>query len=316
MSQLTNRSCRNAMVGVLAIGAAVAISSFSIVRAEHVSPDRTFSCSAGTACVEGSSTGSKTWGVYGIGTVKDGVHGVSSGYGASGVSGFSTASSGPSHGVFGVSASAEGVMGVSHAIGVGSYGVYGLNPGNGIGVFAESGATYPSLSIPALYATGDKIQTWLFEAYNRATKSHCDIDPSANLTCSGKIGGAALRAQHRNSSGQRLLTYASESATSTIEDVGTARMLGGLANVQIDPAFASLMDRKWYYVFLTPLGDTRGLYVSMKTPTGFQVRETAHGRSSLEFDYRIVAHPLDADNDRLPLAPAIRTLRAVPPSQQ
>ena len=54
----------------------------------------------------------------------------------------------------------------------------------------------------------------------------------------------------------------------------------GVANVTINPAFASVMDRKWYYVFLTPLGDTRGLYVSMKTASAFQVRETEHGRSS------------------------------------
>jgi hypothetical protein len=71
------------------------------------------------------------------------------------------------------------------------------------------------------------------------------------------------------------------------------------------------MDRKWYYVFLTPLGDTRGLYVSIKTPTAFQVREVEHGRSSLEFDYRIVAHPLDADNDRLPPVPPMRSIRTI-----
>jgi hypothetical protein len=86
-------------------------------------------------------------------------------------------------------------------------------------------------------------------------------------------------------------------------------MARGVANVTIDPAFASVMDHKWYYVFLTPLGDTRGLYVSEKTATAFQVRESEGGRSRLEFDYRIVAHPLDAKNDRLPLAPAMRMPR-------
>jgi hypothetical protein len=54
---------------------------------------------------------------------------------------------------------------------------------------------------------------------------------------------------------------------------------------------------------LTPLGDRRGLYVSRKTTSGFQVREIEHGRDSLDFDYRIVAHPLGADTARLPEAP-------------
>ena len=75
-------------------------------------------------------------------------------------------------------------------------------------------------------------------------------------------------------------------------------MVGGVANVRIDPAFASVTDHKWYYVFITPLGDTLGLYVSTKSTSASQVRETEHGRSTLEFDYRIVAHPFDAKNDR------------------
>jgi hypothetical protein len=59
------------------------------------------------------------------------------------------------------------------------------------------------------------------------------------------------------------------------------------------------------------MADTRGLYVSQKTPAGFQVREAQGGRSTFSFDYRIVARPLDADNDRLPPAPALRRLPAV-----
>ena len=112
-----------------------------------------------------------------------------------------------------------------------------------------------------------------------------------------------MSVRHRTSEGRQVLAYAAEFASDTIEDVGTARTSGGVANVQIDPTFASIMDRKWYYVFLTPLGDTRGLYVSLKTASGFQVRENERGRSNVEFDYRIVAHPLDATHDRLPEAP-------------
>ena len=146
--------------------------------------------------------------------------------------------------------------------------------------------------------------TWLF-GVSSSSGSNCQIDNLANETCTGTItgyGGVSVR--HRTSEGRHVLAYAAESATRTIEDVGTARMSDGVANVQINPAFASVMDRQWYYVLLTPLGDTRGLYVSMKTASGFQVRENEGGRSRVEFDYRIVAHPLDAKEDRLPPAPA------------
>ena len=319
MYQFTKRLSRVAAVGVIAVGVAVAISSISIVRAELVNPDKskTFHCSGGTACVEGDSTGSSTWGVYGLGATSDGVHGVtSSTNGNSGTSGISTGTSGSAHGVYGRSSNGQGVYGTSssnngvegHSTGSGSSGVAGIqrgtSSGSGDGVYSESADT--TNFYEALEAKADSSNTYIFEGFNASTNGLCTIDYNATLACTGGTVVKSVRTRHTNANGQHVLAYAAESATATIDDVGTARMVGGVANVTIDPAFASVMDRRWYYVFLTPLGDTRGLYVSEKTPTAFQVRESEGGRSRLEFDYRIVAHPLDAKNDRLPLAPAMR----------
>jgi hypothetical protein len=280
----------------------------------------TYKCSAGTACVEGSSTGSKTWGVYGVASHYGGLYGVTNATnGSAGVSGVSTNSSGTGRGLFGHSANGQGVFGTSSSsngveghttsiedfAGVAGYGTDVANGvyGNGLaGVLGES-----SKGGDSIYAISDDATTDIFYGVDSATHDTCSISAKANLKCSGKITGAAVRVQHRNSAGQQVLTYASESSTATIEDFGTARMFGGIANVALEPAFASVIDRgSPYYVFLTPLGDTRGLFVSIKTAAGFQVRETEHGRSSLSFDYRVVARPFDAPNDRLPLAPAIR----------
>jgi len=60
--------------------------------------------------------------------------------------------------------------------------------------------------------------------------------------------------------------------------------------VSIDPTFAeTVSETADYHVFLTPKGDSKGLYVINETPTGFEVRESGGGASSLSFDYRIVA---------------------------
>ena len=57
-----------------------------------------------------------------------------------------------------------------------------------------------------------------------------------------------------------------------------------------------------YQVFLTPDGDVRGpLYVSQKFAGGFTVREAQGGRSSIFFDYRIVAHRAGSSDARLPV---------------
>src|SRR6202034_3013053 len=78
MDQFTKRPTRVAAVGMIAVGVAAAISSVSIVRAEHANRDKSkaYTCSSGTACVEGISAGSGTWGVYALGASADGVHGV------------------------------------------------------------------------------------------------------------------------------------------------------------------------------------------------------------------------------------------------
>lgn len=344
MAQFRNHPRRIAAVAMVVVGAAIGLSSLSIVRAERIAPAKTYDCSYGTACVEGSSTGSKTWGVYGVSNDSDGVHGrTNSTNGNSAVAGIAKGTTGNSNGVYGSSSNGDGVRGFStggasgtafgvHGLGgptgvYGSgslYGVEGSSSGlggvygtgtfygvvgsssKGNGILAEGSASTGSGDKAALEAVGETAKTWLFYAVsNFGSLPNCRIDANANLTCTGTIKAPSLREQHRNGSGQQILSYASQSATATIEDVGTARISAGIANVRIDPAFASVMDGRWYYVFLTPLGDTRGLYVSMKTAREFQVRETEHGRSSLEFDYRIVAHPLDADSDRLPLAPTM-----------
>jgi len=287
---------RLTVLGAIAVGAAVAASGFGIVRADRVNPDDNgvFRCDSGRACVEGDSHGRTTLGVFGVGP-NDGVYGATTAVNnKAGVHGLSQATSGFGNGVVGVSMNGNGVIG--SARGAHGAGVWGLSR-SGDGVLAESAAPNET----ALRAHADDSRTAIFVGQNPKNFAHCVIDPSANLSCTGNIrSDSAIESTHRNSLGERVVAYTPESASATIEDVGTARMTDGVANVRIDPAFAAMMDRRWYYVFLTPLGETRGLYVSRKTASAFQVRETERGRANLEFDFRIVAHPFDAGNDRLP----------------
>jgi hypothetical protein len=287
-------------LGVVAVGAALAASSLGIVRAErpvHASSG-IFRCSAGRACVEGDSHGHQTVGVFGV-APNDGVYGATTATtGKAGVRGVSQQESGFGYGVIGTSSNGPGVAGFAR--GAHGAGVYGLSR-KAEGVFAESSGVDEA----ALRAHGDNARTAIFVGQNPANHAHCVIDSHADLSCTGNISSdAAISSTHRNGLGRRVVAYVPESATETIEDVGTARMVGGVADVLIDPAFGAMIDRQAYYVFLTPLGDTRGLYVSRKAASGFRVRETGRGHASVDFDYRIVAHPVDATNDRLPAAPA------------
>jgi hypothetical protein len=98
------------------------------------------------------------------------------------------------------------------------------------------------------------------------------------------------------------MEYTPRTSLPTMEDVGEAQLVAGTAYVRIDPAFANVIDRRAsYLVFITPEGDSNSLYVTNKTPAGFVVRESHGGRSTLAFQYRIVAKPYDITAARLPM---------------
>jgi hypothetical protein len=99
--------------------------------------------------------------------------------------------------------------------------------------------------------------------------------------------------------GSRRQLYCIESPESWFEDFGEGKLTNGKARVQLDPGFASVVKSDTYHVFLTPYGDSNGLYVSRKSRKGFEVREQRNGKSDLSFSYRVVAKRKDIDGERL-----------------
>jgi hypothetical protein len=100
--------------------------------------------------------------------------------------------------------------------------------------------------------------------------------------------------------GQIGTSYTPRSASPTIEDNGSAQLVGGEATVQLDPAFAHSIDlRSAYQVMLTPDGDTRGLYIARKNATSFVVREVQGGQGTLAFDYHIYAAGFGQAGERM-----------------
>jgi len=94
---------------------------------------------------------------------------------------------------------------------------------------------------------------------------------------------------------------ATENAGNWREDFGTAQLHSGVVEVALLPSFLDAVDiRQGYLVFLTPDGDSRGLYVAQKAADGFEVREHGGGKSNISFDYRLVARPRRAQTAAQP----------------
>ncbi|MGO9269505.1 MAG: hypothetical protein ACLQOO_04485 [Terriglobia bacterium] len=125
--------------------------------------------------------------------------------------------------------------------------------------------------------------------------------PSSPLGPSGPPGPSALtNAPAPQSGAPENLKVASgnqagvpngvEKAGDWREDFGSAQLHNGVAEVGLLPSFLDTVDiQSGYHVFLTPSGDSRGLYVAQKTADGFEVREHGGGKSNISFDYRLVA---------------------------
>ena len=217
-----------------------------------------------------------------------------------GVTGLSTALPG----VFGNSNAHAGVYGSSGTTGVigngnagqcgvegfgNSYGVYGhvnyANPNaDGIGVFGAAAITLGDPDNPV----------------GRAGAFVGPVDVIGNLTVTGNlvVWGTGKAAAARHTDGTHRLLYCTESPESQFEDFGEAKLVKGRAQVRLDRDFAAVADMRHYHVFLTPYGDSKGLYVSGRNRQSFQVREQGSGASSLGFSYRIVARRKDATTKR------------------
>lgn len=120
------------------------------------------------------------------------------------------------------------------------------------------------------------------------------VEVQGTLTVNGVVVAAVPHpdGSHRG-------VYAVKSPESWFEDFGRGRLANGRGEVRLDPDFAAVVRTDEYHVFLMPEGDSKGLYVSHRSPTGFEVREQQGGASSLAFSYRVVAKRGNIEGPRL-----------------
>lgn len=177
-----------------------------------------------------------------------------------------------------------------------------FNSDVGEGVVAESQGSQAEALAAANFNGGP-----LIRAYAASTEM-MDLDNSGNMVLRGSLTqNGNPKAVVSTSTAGSVVMYSPAQAVASVEDVGEAQLVAGRAYVRLDPRFATTMAQaRPYLVFITPQGDTAGLYVSQKTASGFTVREHG-GQSSIAFDYRIVAEPYAAQGARLANPPRLIT---------
>jgi len=225
-----------------------------------------------------SKGGSAGAAVYGQGGAGEGVYATSTGRTAlvavatsqDGVDGLTSGSaSGGSAGVFAHDTSMN-----SH-----NFGVEGLSD-NGVGVLARSAAGTEALRVNSgTTETGNPV----FDVNSSDGTTVAYIDDIGNMFITGELTS-------NSACTGGCTTYAPHVARPTIEDTGDAVLAAGHAYVALPASvIAAVRQDGNYRVFVTPEGESNGLYVTQKSARGFAVVENHAGRSDVAFSWRIVA---------------------------
>jgi len=276
--------------------------------------------------VYGYTTGSSGgYGVYGASTNGYGVYGATTSGSGIGVIGYET---GDGTGTYGFSGTGFGAEGITSD----GYGLVGEASGTGTGLSVSANTGYGVIASTsgsvAFYGrnsggNGSDIQGSYIGLLGRAPASGAFplvltdtssndlfyVDGAGNVSYHGGLFHFA-----RTAGGATVKSFSPNSTLPTVEDTGTAQLAGGAAAVRLDPTFAASIDAgSSYRVFLTPNGDTRGLFVAAKTPNGFFVHEAQGGRSTVTFDYRIVATALGQAGQRMAVTSEPAAPRAAAP---
>jgi TGF-beta propeptide len=249
-----------------------------------------FGSSSSTAGI-GVKGSSPNIGVYGVtsGTTgaNYGVQGVSSGN-APGVAGTGTSISG----VGGALGNLAGVWGDTTLGGsIFAGGVAGTADNAYAGKFFNSSNTYPTL-----YLQNDGSGGTGAVLVAEGQSGICNIDGNGDIGCTGAMTSVVATAN----GARRVSLHSVQAPEDWFEDAGSGRLANGSASVALDPTFAETVNTGVeYHVFLTANGDCKGLYVSQKSATSFEVRELGGGNSSIAFDYRIMAKRTGYEKNRM-----------------
>jgi hypothetical protein len=132
-------------------------------------------------------------------------------------------------------------------------------------------------------------------AFAAGGRGLCVVDYSGNLSCTGSKNAVVPI-----DGGKRIVAMSAiEAPQNWFEDAGEAGLVNGAAVVQLDSTYTQTVNTETeYQVFLTPYGDCKGLYVTNRTASSFEVHEVGAGTASLSFGYRIMALRKNYENVR------------------
>ena len=102
-------------------------------------------------------------------------------------------------------------------------------------------------------------------------------------------------------SGEKVATYVPTSTTVDISTKGTGKLVNGTATITFDKNYSSLTAKnKPVIVTVSPMGETKGVYVSEVTNNGFVIKENGNGKSNASFYWIAIGEKNNAEEMNVP----------------
>ncbi len=272
---------------------------------------------------------------------------VIAGYGTYGINGYSNVAGGI--GVYGensVAGAGSGVLGVT--AGATGFGAYGGNVNaNGTGVFGVgnnlggtylgtgSGGTFSGSSIGlAAWKNGALANGTGAGYFIASTTSNVGVavayrtgGTNYKIINMGAFGGSvSTDVWGLNADKDRRIMFCPEAPEIFFQDHGSGKLVNGKIHIELDPIFAKnivVNEKHPLRVYVQLEGDCKGVYVTNKTQTGFDVIELNGGNSNIEFSWFVNANRADyvnpvtneliskSEDVRFPIAPEALDMKTV-----
>ncbi|HWB63368.1 MAG TPA: hypothetical protein VG603_07660, partial [Chitinophagales bacterium] len=110
------------------------------------------------------------------------------------------------------------------------------------------------------------------------------------------IGNGTVNTIVKDTTGNFIALSCPEAPENLFQDWGKGQLVNGRMHITLDADFAkniAVNTEHALRVFVQPEGDCNGVYVTNKTPDGFDVVELAGGKSNVEFTWMVVANRAD-----------------------
>lgn len=256
-------------------------------------------------------------GVNAFATIDDGVEGTTASATYNGIYGKNTNGGGDA--IWGQNTATNGtgvgtgVVGITGQSGTGSAGVWGENSNTaGTGVVGAGQGQAASVLVAGSGGafTGNTTGASIRNNSNGISEAIYTVNGSGGtaVICrvnhwSGTIqykilGTGTVSTIVNDLSGNKVVLHAPETPEIYFQDYGNGKLVNGKANIKLDPIITKnivVNEKHPLQVFIQLNGDCKGVFVSNRTATGFDVTELQDGNSNVEFTWSITANRADED---------------------